>query len=100
LLKRNISTATGVDASTTPATSAAGDEYQRRTVTYRSATLPTPISASGTSMLQVLNPNSRADRPMTHNEAGVLSTVMKLDASNEPKNQAFQLCEPACTAAA
>jgi hypothetical protein len=36
---------------------------------------------------------------MTHSEAGVLSTVMKFDASNEPKKNAFQLLVPACTAA-
>jgi hypothetical protein len=29
-----------------------------------------------------------------------LSTVMKLDASSEPKKKAFQLFVPACTAAA
>jgi hypothetical protein len=29
-----------------------------------------------------------------------LSTVMKFEASNEPKKKAFQLAEPACTAAA
>ena len=37
---------------------------------------------------------------MTQSEAGVLSTVMKPDASNEPKKNAFQLFVPACTAAA
>jgi hypothetical protein len=36
---------------------------------------------------------------MTHKEAGVLSTVMKLDESNEPKKNAFQLLVPAWTAA-
>jgi hypothetical protein len=51
-------------------------------------------------MLQTPNPKIRPDSPITHNEAGVLSTVMKLDESNAPKNQAFQLVEPACTAAA
>ena len=99
-MNRNISTATGVRASTAPATRAAVDENQRRTVTYNSATVPTPISACGTSMLQTPKPNSRADNPITHNDAGVLSTVMKLDASKDPKNQAFQLSDPACTAAA
>ncbi len=51
-------------------------------------------------MLQVLKPKILPDSPITHSAAGVLSTVMKLDASSEPKNQAFQLVEPACTAAA
>ena len=41
----------------------------------------------------------RADNSITHSEAGVLSTVMKLEASNEPKKNAFQLVLPACTAA-
>jgi len=44
-------------------------------------------------------PKTRADSSMTHSDAGVLSTVMKLDPSNEPKKNAFQLVEPACTAA-
>ena len=36
---------------------------------------------------------------MTHSEAGGLSTVMKFEASNEPKKNAFQLLVPAWTAA-
>ncbi len=51
-------------------------------------------------MLQPLKPKIRPDSPITHNEAGGLSTVMKFDESNEPKNHAFQLCVPAWTAAA
>ena len=35
---------------------------------------------------------------MTHKDAGVLSTVMELPASEEPKKNAFQ-SDPACTAA-
>jgi hypothetical protein len=50
-------------------------------------------------MAHEFTPNSRADRPITHSAAGVLSTVMKLLASEEPKNHAFQLTEPACAAA-
>ena len=50
-------------------------------------------------MLHELRPKMRTDRPMIHNEAGGLSTVIALAASDEPKNQAFQLCEPACAAA-
>ena len=50
-------------------------------------------------MLQELSPKIRADSSITHSEAGVLSTVMKLEASNEPKKNAFQLLVPACTAA-
>ena len=45
-------------------------------------------------------PNRRTDSPVTHSEAGGLSTVMKFCASTDPKNQADQLCEPACAAAA
>jgi len=37
---------------------------------------------------------------MTHRKAGVLSTVMKFEESNEPKKNAFQLVEPAWAAAA
>ncbi len=50
-------------------------------------------------MLHDDRPKTRTDRPITHSEAGGLSTVMKLLASLEPKNSAFQLCEPACAAA-
>ena len=32
---------------------------------------------------------------MAHSDAGVLSTVMALAPSNEPKKNAFQLVEPA-----
>ncbi len=35
---------------------------------------------------------------MTHSAAGGLSTVMKLEESDEPKKNAFQLLVPACTA--
>ncbi len=50
-------------------------------------------------MLHAFRPKSRTDRPITHKAAGVLSTVIALPASNEPKNNAFQLAEPACAAA-
>ena len=36
---------------------------------------------------------------MTHSDAGGLSTVMKLEESNEPNKNAFQLTVPAWTAA-
>ena len=42
-------------------------------------------------MLQELTPKIRAETSITHSEAGGLSTVMKLDESNEPKKNAFQL---------
>ena len=50
-------------------------------------------------MLQELSPKSRTDRPITHSDAGGLSTVMALAASEEPKNQAVQSCDPAWAAA-
>ncbi len=50
-------------------------------------------------MLQELTPKIRPEISMTHSEAGVLSTVMKLELSNEPKKKAFQLLVPASTAA-
>jgi hypothetical protein len=46
-----------------------------------------------------LTPKTRADSSITHSEAGDLSTVMKLAASNDPKKNAFQLFVPAWTAA-
>ncbi len=100
LLNRNISTATGVSASTAPASSPAAVPAVRRTVAYSSATVATPISAWGTRTLQLLNPNSRTERPVTHSAAGVLSTVIAFPASDEPKNQAVQFSAPACAAAA
>jgi hypothetical protein len=51
-------------------------------------------------MLQLEKPNSLPDSPITHSDAGGLSTVMKFAGSSEPKNSAFQLIVPAWTAAA
>ena len=99
MLKRNISAATGVRATTAPAISPAPAVNQRRTLAYTTPTVATPMSACGTRMLHAFTPNTRADRDMTHSDAGGLSTVMALAASNEPKKNAFQLDEPACTAA-
>ena len=50
-------------------------------------------------MLQELKPKIRTDRAITQSAAGGLSTVIELAASDEPKNNAFQLTEPACAAA-
>ena len=55
--------------------------------------MATPSSASGRRMLHELRPNSRTDRPISMIASGGLSTVMKLAASTEPKNQADQLWE-------
>src|SRR3984957_9914540 len=100
LLNRNIRAATGVSASTSPAISPAGGPNHRRTAAYSSPTEATPSSACGTSIDHWLNPKIRPDGSMTQSEAGVLSPVMKLDESNEPKKNAFQLLVPAWTAAA
>ncbi len=100
LLKRNIRVATGVSASTAPAMIAAAGPDQRRTVAYSTPTQATPSRACGTSMLHELKPKRRPDSSITHSEAGVLSTVMKLPESSEPNRNAFQLFVPAWTAAA
>ena len=50
-------------------------------------------------MLHEFTPKIRAEISMTHSDAGGLSTVMKFDASEDPKKNAFQLCVPAWTAA-
>ncbi len=99
LLKRNISAATGVSASAAPATRPPSAENRRRTVAYTAATVPTPISTCGASTLNELRPRSRAESAIGHSESGGLSTVMKFAASEDPKNIAFQLTLPACTAA-
>jgi hypothetical protein len=96
----NMSTATGVSASTVPASSPAPVPAVRRTAAYSSATAATPMSACGTRTLQLLSPNSRTDRPITQSAAGGLSTVIEPAASDAPKNHADQLCPPAWAAAA
>ncbi len=100
LSKRNISAATGVSASTAPASRAAGAEKWRRTVAWTRPTVATPIRACGTSRLQLLIPKIRAESAITHSEAGGLSTVIALPASREPKKNAVQDSLPACTALA
>ncbi|HLH82434.1 MAG TPA: hypothetical protein VKV38_04165 [Trebonia sp.] len=45
-------------------------------------------------------PEQRADSSVTHNDAGVLSAVMKSGESDEPEKNAFRDRVPACTAAA
>ena len=46
-------------------------------------------------MLHELSPKIRAEISMTHKAAGGLSTVMKFEASDDPKKNAFQLLVPA-----
>ena len=50
-------------------------------------------------MLQLESPKSRTDRAIGHNDSGVLSTVIELAASLEPKKNAFHDSEPAWAAA-
>src|SRR5580692_7054355 len=99
LLNRNINVATGVRASTAPANRAAPGLNHRRTVTNNTPTVATPSRAWGTRMLQAFTPNRRAEISITQRAAGGLSTVMKFDASDDPKKKAFQLLVPAWTAA-
>ncbi len=99
LLKRNIKAATGVSASTVPASSPEAGPNHRRTVANSIPTAATPSRACGARMLHALTPKTRAEISITHREAGGLSTVIRFAASDEPKNIAFQLCVPACTAA-
>jgi hypothetical protein len=42
------------------------------------------MSTCGMRMLNELSPNTRTDRAMAHSEAGGLSTVIELPASEEP----------------
>ena len=56
----------------------------RRTAAYTTATVATPSAAWGSSRLQLLNPNTRAEIPMTQNANGGLSTVMNDAESSEP----------------
>src|ERR1700677_2268724 len=100
LLKRNINAATGVTASSSPASNPAPAPNQRLTAAYRSATAAIPSTTDAISMLALEKPKIRPDSAITHSDAGGLSTVMKLDESSEPKKNAFQLLVPAWTAAA
>jgi hypothetical protein len=100
LLNRNIKAATGVSASTAPASNPVRGPPMRATAAYTKATAATAISASGISMLALLNPKICPERLITHCETGGLSTVMKLCLSREPNSRASQLVEPACAAAA
>ena len=100
LLKRNISTATGVSAITAPARRpAAADPVVRRTVAWSRPTAATPSSAWGTRMLHDESPKIRTESPIGQSANGVLSTVIELAASEEPKKNAFHDSEPACAAA-
>ena len=107
LSNRKMSTAAGVNAiavpaispATAPALPPAVRRTARRTAAHSRPAAATPSSACGASSDQLLKPKTRPDSPMTHSDAGGLSTVMKLDESSAPKNHAFQLSVPAWTAA-
>jgi len=101
LSKRNISTATGVVASTSPESRpAAAEPVVRRTVAWSSQTAATPSSAWGTRRLHEDRPKTRMDSAIGQSASGVLSTVIALAASEEPKKNACQDSEPAWAAAA
>ena len=57
------------------------------------------MSTCGTRIEKLLRPSSRTDSAMTHSDAGGLSTVIEFAASELPKKNASQFCEPACAAA-
>lgn len=99
LLKRNIRAATGVSANTATVSSPAAALNRRRTAAYRTPAVATPIRTCGTRIAQELRPKIRTESAIGHSDAGGLSTVMALAESSEPKNIAFQLWLPACTAA-
>ncbi len=61
--------------------------------------MATPSRACGARTLHELRPKIRAEISIGHRNAGGLSTVMKFDESDDPKNIAFQLFVPAWTAA-
>ena len=67
----------------------------RRTVAISSATVATPIRASGSWIDADDSPNKRTDNPITIVASGGLSTVMKFDGSMEPMNHADQLWDAA-----
>jgi len=90
-LYRAIATHTGVTASASPPTNPANRPKRRRTRSYASPTVATPISACGTSMLHDEKPKIRAVSACTHSASGGLSTVISPLASNEPYRNACQL---------
>ena len=101
LLKRNISTATGVSARTAPAISpAAADPVVRRTTWCSSADRarrPRAPAAPGCSTREAEDPDRQRHRPQRQRR---LVDGDRVAASEEPKKNAFHDSEPACTAAA
>lgn len=99
MLSRLMATVMGVRASTSAATAAAPWPQTRFTEECRIQRVPSAEAISGAIICQVPKPRIRQDSPITISTKGGLSTVRKFPASNEPKNQAFQLCVPLSTAA-
>ena len=81
----HTSTATGVRASTAPARRPAAAVLQRFTVAWTTPTVATPMMTSGRRIEKELNPKIRTDSAITQREAGGLSTVIELPASELPK---------------
>ena len=94
LLKRNISAATGVSAIAAPASSpAAGPNRPAdgQVEHARPSRRPSAPRAPGSTTRQAEEPHRQRHRATA--TAGGLSTVMELPASEEPKKNAFQLCD-------
>ena len=79
---------------------AAADPVVRRTVATSSHTASTPSIAWGARIDHDDSPKIRTERPIGHSDRGVLSTVIALDASEDPKKNAFHDSDPAWAAAA
>jgi hypothetical protein len=90
-LSRSTATFTGLTARTRPASVAATGPNRRRTVTHSRATAPAPARALGSSRLQLLTPNRRADNPWIHGATGGLSTLMNPPGSKAAKKKLRQL---------
>jgi hypothetical protein len=108
LLNRNISATNGDTATIPPAPSAAAfsrpdptwDRRLSRTEWTMSSTLTPARRTWGRSIENDENPKTRALRAISHRAAGGLSTVIAFAESRDPKRNASQFSEPACTAAA
>ncbi len=100
MFTRPTATVIGVSASANAATRPATSPATRRTVANSTPTAAIVHSACGSRIEKLEKPNTRAESPISINDSGGLSTVMKLPGSIDPKNQAFQLSAPERAAAA
>ncbi len=73
LLKRLISTVTGVSASISAASTAARGPSVRRTASWSTTTEATPQSASGSSIAKLEKPKTLAESAIIQIDSGVLS---------------------------